>query len=83
MKTVTEAGGIICPANPSFYSIPKSIEEVAQTVVSRVIDFAGLTGQLSLEGRKSWNLTMQKFVSPKLNLKSYLCSSDEPLILGS
>jgi 4-hydroxy-3-polyprenylbenzoate decarboxylase len=43
MKTVTEAGGIICPANPSFYSIPKSIDEVAQTVVSRVIDLAGLT----------------------------------------
>ena len=42
MKAVTEAGGIICPANPSFYSMPKSIEEVAQTVVSRVIDLAGL-----------------------------------------
>ncbi|TDO22597.1 4-hydroxy-3-polyprenylbenzoate decarboxylase [Pedobacter duraquae] len=42
MKTVTEAGGIICPANPSFYSIPVTIEDVAQTVVSRVIDLAGL-----------------------------------------
>jgi len=42
MKTVTEAGGIICPASPSFYSIPKTIEEVAQTVVSRIIDLAGL-----------------------------------------
>lgn len=42
MKTVTEAGGIICPANPSFYSLPKSIEELAQTVVSRVIDLARL-----------------------------------------
>jgi 4-hydroxy-3-polyprenylbenzoate decarboxylase len=42
MKTVTEAGGIICPANPSFYSIPQTIAEVAQTVVSRVIDLAGL-----------------------------------------
>ena len=42
MKTVTEAGGIICPANPSFYSMPKSIEDVAQTVVSRIIDLAGL-----------------------------------------
>ncbi|MCD0488904.1 UbiX family flavin prenyltransferase [Pedobacter sp. MC2016-14] len=41
MKLVTEAGGIICPANPSFYSLPKSIEELAQTVVSRVIDLAG------------------------------------------
>jgi 4-hydroxy-3-polyprenylbenzoate decarboxylase len=42
MKTLTEAGGIVCPANPSFYSLPKTIEEVAQTVVNRVIDLAGL-----------------------------------------
>lgn len=42
MKLVTEAGGIICPANPSFYSLPKTIEEVAQTVIDRVIDLAGL-----------------------------------------
>ena len=41
MKAVTEAGGIICPANPSFYSLPKNIEEVAGTVVSRVLDLAG------------------------------------------
>src|SRR3546814_1000524 len=26
MKTVTEAGGIICPANPSFYSKPADFE---------------------------------------------------------
>jgi 4-hydroxy-3-polyprenylbenzoate decarboxylase len=45
MKAVTEAGGIICPANPSFYSLPKTIDEVAQTVVSRVIDLAGLDQQ--------------------------------------
>jgi 4-hydroxy-3-polyprenylbenzoate decarboxylase len=42
MKVVTEAGGIICPANPSFYSIPKTLEDVAQTVVSRIVDLAGL-----------------------------------------
>lgn len=41
MKTVTEAGGIICPATPSFYSQPKTIEEVARTVVDRVIDLVG------------------------------------------
>ena len=41
MKTVTEAGGIICPATPSFYSLPQSIEEVAETVVNRVIYLAG------------------------------------------
>ncbi len=42
METVTLAGGIICPATPSFYSKPKTIEEVAATVVDRVIDLAGL-----------------------------------------
>ena len=42
LKTITEAGGIICPAIPSFYSKPKSIEELAGTVVSRVLDLAGL-----------------------------------------
>ncbi len=42
MKQVTLAGGIICPATPSFYSRPKTIEEVAATVVDRVIDLAGL-----------------------------------------
>lgn len=41
MKTITEAGGIICPAVPSFYSKPKTLEEVAATVVNRVIDLAG------------------------------------------
>ncbi len=42
METVTLAGGIICPATPSFYSKPATIEEVAATVVDRVIDLAGL-----------------------------------------
>ena len=42
METITLAGGIICPATPSFYSIPKTIEEVAATVVDRVLDLAGL-----------------------------------------
>lgn len=42
METVTLAGGIICPATPSFYSKPKNIEEVAATVVDRVLDLAGL-----------------------------------------
>jgi len=42
MQTVTEAGGIICPAIPSYYSKPKTIEELAMTVVNRVIDLIGL-----------------------------------------
>ena len=42
METVTLAGGIICPATPSFYSKPVTIIEAAQTVVNRIIDLAGL-----------------------------------------
>lgn len=42
METITLAGGIICPATPSFYSRPTTIEEAAATVVDRVIDLAGL-----------------------------------------
>lgn len=45
MKTVTEAGGIICPASPSFYSNPKNFEELASTVIDRVIDLAGIQQQ--------------------------------------
>ncbi len=41
METVLLAGGIICPATPSFYSKPKTIEEAAATVVDRVLDIAG------------------------------------------
>lgn len=41
METVTQAGGIICPATPSFYSLPKSFEELAATVIHRVLDLAG------------------------------------------
>lgn len=42
MKLITEAGGIICPASPSFYSLPKTFEELAATVVDRALDLAGL-----------------------------------------
>lgn len=40
METVTLAGGIICPATPSFYSKPASIEQVVATVTDRILDLA-------------------------------------------
>jgi len=40
MKTITEAGGIICPASPSFYSQPKDFESLALTVVDRCLDLS-------------------------------------------
>ena len=42
MKVITEAGGIICPASPSFYHLPQTIEELATTVIDRALDLAGL-----------------------------------------
>ena len=41
METITLAGGIICPATPSFYSLPKTFEELAATVVDRILQLAG------------------------------------------
>lgn len=41
MKLVTEAGGVICPATPSFYSKPQTFEALAGTVIDRVLDLAG------------------------------------------
>ncbi len=40
MKTITEAGGIILPASPSFYSRPLDIEQAAMTVVSRILSIS-------------------------------------------
>lgn len=41
MRTVTLAGGIIFPASPSFYSKPKDINELVDTVVNRVMEMLG------------------------------------------
>jgi 4-hydroxy-3-polyprenylbenzoate decarboxylase len=42
MKTVTLAGGIICPATPSFYSKPKTIEDAVETVIERILKLGGI-----------------------------------------
>lgn len=40
--TLLEAGAIVLPAIPSFYSRPQSVTEVADTVVWRILDQLGL-----------------------------------------
>lgn len=55
MKTITEAGGIICPAVPSFYSKPKTIEDLAETVVNRVLDLAGFELEVYRWGEEETN----------------------------
>jgi 4-hydroxy-3-polyprenylbenzoate decarboxylase len=41
------AGATILPANPSFYAGPKTIQEVVDTVVARVLDHLGVANQLA------------------------------------
>ena len=45
MKTITEAGGIICPASPSFYSRPHNLREACATVTQRVLSLLQLDHQ--------------------------------------
>jgi 4-hydroxy-3-polyprenylbenzoate decarboxylase len=40
--TLIEAGAIVLPAIPSFYSGPKNANEIADTVVWRILDQLGL-----------------------------------------
>lgn len=37
-----EAGAVVLPANPGFYTRPRTVEEVADTVVARVMDHLGV-----------------------------------------
>ncbi|MEA1887142.1 MAG: UbiX family flavin prenyltransferase [Bacteroidota bacterium] len=41
MKLLTEAGAIILPATPSFYSKPDTVKDLVLTVVDRILDIAG------------------------------------------
>ena len=41
------AGAIILPANPSFYASPKTIQDVVDTVVARVLDHLGIANKLA------------------------------------
>jgi 4-hydroxy-3-polyprenylbenzoate decarboxylase len=43
MATLTEAGAIVLPASPSFYSLPSTVEDLVDTVVNRVLDLMGIT----------------------------------------
>ncbi len=41
MEALTLAGAVICPASPSFYSLPQTIDDLVMTVVERILSLAG------------------------------------------
>jgi flavin prenyltransferase len=43
---VVEAGAFVMPASPSFYSLPRTIDSLVDTVVSRVLDRLGIPNEL-------------------------------------
>jgi 4-hydroxy-3-polyprenylbenzoate decarboxylase len=45
-ELLLQAGAIILPANPSFYTRPTTIEQVVDTVVARVLDHLGVPQKL-------------------------------------
>jgi 4-hydroxy-3-polyprenylbenzoate decarboxylase len=47
MELLILAGAVILPANPSLYMNPKTIVEVVDTVVARVLDHMGIPNQLA------------------------------------
>ncbi len=48
MELLLLAGATILPANPSFYTLPQTVEQVVDTVVARVLDHIGLEHRLNI-----------------------------------
>jgi 4-hydroxy-3-polyprenylbenzoate decarboxylase len=46
MLTVSDAGGIILPANPGFYHRPQRVEDLVDYIVARVLDHLGVPQQI-------------------------------------
>ena len=57
--SVLEAGAIVLPASPSFYSRPKSVEEVVDTVVWRILDQLGLPNPRAFRWKDPGSQTAQ------------------------
>ncbi|WP_431821273.1 UbiX family flavin prenyltransferase [Burkholderia sp. F1] len=47
MTAVTEMGGIVFPPLPAFYAMPKTIEELVDQTVARVLDLFALSAPLT------------------------------------
>jgi 4-hydroxy-3-polyprenylbenzoate decarboxylase len=46
MQAVIEAGAVVMPASPSFYSRPQGVDALLDTVVARALDQLGVDNEL-------------------------------------
>jgi flavin prenyltransferase len=61
MVAVAEAGAMVMPASPSFYSAPSGIPQLLDTVVSRILDRLGVSNA----AMRPWNGEMQGHLAPR------------------
>lgn len=47
MAKVTDAGAIVCPMSPGFYANPKSVDDLVDFVVARILDLLGIQHALT------------------------------------
>ena len=57
MQVVTEAGGIIAPANPGFYLQPRHIEDLVDFVVGRCLDLLDIEHDLNVRWERQKGAT--------------------------
>jgi len=48
MLKLTKAGGLIIPASPSFYHNPRTIKDVVDSVIARILDHLGIESELKV-----------------------------------
>ena len=49
---LSEAGAVICPASPGFYMLPKTIDDLVDFVVGKLLDLVGVTHRLNTRWRE-------------------------------
>jgi polyprenyl P-hydroxybenzoate/phenylacrylic acid decarboxylase-like protein len=63
MHLATEAGAIICPASPGFYTLPRTVEDLVDFVVARVLDLLGVEHELNVR----WRAAVGETVKPPMD----------------
>ena len=51
MVELSQAGAIICPANPGFYTMPQTVDDLVNMVIGRVLDLIDVEHKL----HERWN----------------------------
>lgn len=46
MRTLTLAGAVVCPMNPGFYLLPRTIEEIVEFMAGKVLDLLGVEHEM-------------------------------------